>query len=234
MFRSFVVDEPSQMKKNIQNLEKKYNMTVSEAVTFVKKRYPQFSNFWNDFETPLESSEAPYKQIQFQEAEATPQMHNRMNIMVLVLSALLLLATLSKRIGVSTETVPELEVVGDVNVLSRALVGQQPPSTTEKLADLTTYIKDLEASKELEEEKLKAQGHKPNLTPLYEITRLLKQKLQQLENLRVVAQEERDKRSGTGEHQKQRERATKKARIKDIVTKEDAQNTRNAWSRIKE
>jgi hypothetical protein len=56
-------------------------MTVPEAVSFVKKRYPQFSNFWNDFEPHLESSEACYKQRTFQEAEATPKMQSRMNIL---------------------------------------------------------------------------------------------------------------------------------------------------------
>jgi len=232
MFRSFVVDEHSQIQKNIQKLEQQYHMTVPEAVSFVKKRYPQFSNFWNDFEPHLESSEACYKQRTFQEAEATPKMQSRMNIMLLVLSALLLLSTLGKHIGVSTETVPDFELVGDEPVLSRALVGQYQASTAEKLAELVTSVQLLEASKELEEESLKAQGPNPNLIPLREIATALKHAIKRLNKMRIVAQALKDKRTGPRENRKRNDRARNKAYVESQKKKDEARQMNEALVRI--
>jgi len=96
----------TEINKNIQKLKKEYGMSVADAVTFVKKKYPQFSHTCNCFETHFESSETTFepdlgqahRQKNFQKTEPL-HTHSVMNYFLAFLMALLLLAKITKTIS---------------------------------------------------------------------------------------------------------------------------------------
>lgn len=96
----------TEINKNIQKLKKEYGMSVADAVTFVKKKYPQFSHTCNCFETHFESSETTFepdlgqahRQKNFQKTEPL-HTHSVMNYFLAFLMALLLLAKITKIIS---------------------------------------------------------------------------------------------------------------------------------------
>jgi hypothetical protein len=96
----------TEINKNIRKLKKEYGMSVADAVTFVKKKYPQFSHTCNCFETHFESSETTFepdlgqahRQKNFQKTEPL-HTHSVMNYFLAFLMALLLLAKITKTIS---------------------------------------------------------------------------------------------------------------------------------------
>jgi hypothetical protein len=130
------------LHQNIQRLQREHCMSVSSAVSFVKKRVPQFAGFWSSFGHPFESSEVGLKQFDFQKTEAGWQDHffgqsktpssvthrvkslKLMNLLIAILLVLVVVAKVVKSIsqsGPTTDVARQASESGG-NVLSRNIL----------------------------------------------------------------------------------------------------------------
>jgi DNA repair exonuclease SbcCD ATPase subunit len=248
MFHQLVISHEGllcdEINKNIQKIKKDYNMTVVEALMFVKKEFPQFSNICNSFGPHFEDAEAKFKQTNFLKTEPEPKYQKMMNHTLLFLMVLLFISKMIRSISSVDKT--RKDIVHDFRMESQALVALQsdPVNAIDSLEEMIDVLEerikdefpmDLDSlNDDIDEE----QGYLHTLPPRPDTTKItnlhsdkeeteeeLKQATQRLEklkkkleNLKRIKTTERqakaDAKSGNREANKQQRHSTKQQQKK--------------------
>jgi hypothetical protein len=152
MFHQLVISHEGllcdEINKNIQKIKKDYNMTVVEALMFVKKEFPQFSNICNSFGPHFEDAEAKFKQTNFLKTEPEPKHQKMMNHTLLFLMVLLLISKMIRSISSVDKT--RKDIVHDFRMESKELVTLAQIDSVDAIDSLEKIIADLEENIEKE------------------------------------------------------------------------------------
>ena len=159
MFRQLISNEGlhvAEINKNIQKLKKEYNMSVAEAVKFVKKEFPQFSDICDSFGPHFEYAEAAFKQKNFQKTEPRQHdyhaklrqhdYHGTMNKFIGFLFTLLAILWVRKTYNSSPSYNSSLprQFVDDFEIFSRELITQAELVSVDKIEKIEKVIKGVE------------------------------------------------------------------------------------------
>jgi hypothetical protein len=148
MFRQLISNEGlhvAEINKNIQKLKKEYNMSVAEAVKFVKKEFPQFSDICDSFGPHFEYAEAAFKQKNFQKTE--PRLsHARLHkflIFILTLFAIFWVRKTYNSLS-SYNSSPPRHIVDELRTFSLELITQAGRDSVDKIEEIEKVIKGVE------------------------------------------------------------------------------------------
>ena len=148
MFHQLVISHEGllcdEINKNIQKLKKEYNMSVAEAVKFVKKEFPQFSDICDSFGPRFEYAEAAFKQKSFQKTE--PRLsHGMLNKFIIFLLTLLVIFKMRKTYNSSPSfnSSPSRQIVDDFDTYSLALVTKAGLDSVDKIEEIAKVIEGL-------------------------------------------------------------------------------------------
>jgi len=153
MFRQLISNEGlhvAEINKNIQKLKKEYNMSVAEAVKFVKKEFPQFSDICDSFGPHFEYAEAAFKQKNFQKTEhAKPRQHDyhgTMNKFIGFLFTLIAILWVRKTYNSSPlyNSSPPRHIVDEFEIFSRELITQAELVSVDKIEKFEKVIEGVE------------------------------------------------------------------------------------------
>jgi len=152
MFHQLVISHEGllcdEINKNIQKIKKDYNMTVVEALMFVKKEFPQFSNICNSFGPHFEDAEVKFKQTNFLKTEPEPKYQKMMNHTLLFLMVLLFISKMIRSIS-SVDKTPK-DIVHGFRMESKELVTLAQIDSVDAIDSLEKIIADLEENIENE------------------------------------------------------------------------------------
>ena len=153
MFRQLISNEGlhvAEINKNIQKLKKEYNMSVAEAVKFVKKEFPQFSDICDSFGPHFEYAEAAFKQKNFQKTEPRQHdyhaklrqhdWHGTMNKFIGFLFTLIAILWVRKTYNSS----PPRHIVDEFEIFSRELITQAELVSVDKIEKFEKVIEGVE------------------------------------------------------------------------------------------
>ena len=150
MFRQLISNEGlhvAEINKNIQKLKKEYNMSVAEAVKFVKKEFPQFSDICDSFGPHFEYAEAAFKQKSFQKTE--PHQHDyhaKLNKFIGFLLTLFAIFWMRKTYNSSRSfnSSPPRQIVDDFETYSLELITQAELVSVDKIEKIEKVIEGVE------------------------------------------------------------------------------------------
>ena len=159
MFRQLISNEGlhvAEINKNIQKLKKEYNMSVAEAVKFVKKEFPQFSDICDSFGPHFEYAEAAFKQKNFQKTEPRQHdyhaklrqhdYHGTMNKFIGFLLTLFAILWVRKTYNSSPSynSSPPRHIVDEFETFSRELITQAELVSVDKIEKFEKVIEGVE------------------------------------------------------------------------------------------
>jgi len=160
MFHQLVISHEglhvAEINKNIQKLKKEYNMSVAEAVKFVKKEFPQFSDICDSFGPHFEYAEAAFKQKNFQKTEPRlshgtmnkiePRLsHGMLNKIIIFLLTLLVIFKMRNTYNSSPSfnSSPPRQIVDDFETYSLELITQAGLVSVDKIDKIEKVIEGL-------------------------------------------------------------------------------------------